>query len=84
MYECDLLVVRQMISELLIERGGQRLRDDEIRKVRSILLQGPVAQQLRQTQSREAGLEYAIEVLAKVQKVVEKAQRRSRYQGMEL
>ena len=29
-YECDRLVVRQLMSELLIERGGQRLSDDEI------------------------------------------------------
>ena len=42
-YECDRLVVRQLMSELLIERGGQRLSDDEIGKVGSILLQEPVA-----------------------------------------
>ena len=83
-YECDLLVVRQLMSELLIERGGQRLSDDEIVKVASILLQGPVAQQLKETQGKEAGVEYAMEVLAKAQKVVEKAQRRSRDRGMEM
>ncbi|MEM9947525.1 MAG: hypothetical protein AAF810_15925 [Cyanobacteria bacterium P01_D01_bin.36] len=82
-YECDFLVVRQLMSELLSERGGQRLRDDEIGKVGSILLQGPVAQQLKQTQGKEAGISYAMEVLTKAQKVVEKAQRRSRDQGME-
>ena len=43
-YECDRLVVRQLMRELLTERGGQRLSDDEIVKVASILLQGPVAQ----------------------------------------
>ncbi len=88
-YECDRLVVRQLMSELLNERGGQRLNDDEIQKVGSILLQGPVAQELKQTQGREAGVEYAMEVLAKAQKVVERSrqseqsQRRSRDQGME-
>ena len=83
-YECDRLVVRQLMSELLAERGGQRLSDDEIGKVGSILLQGPVAQELKQTQGKEAGLKYAVEVLTKERKVVEKAQRRSRDQGMEL
>ena len=83
-HECDRLVVRQLMSELLTERGGQRLSDDEIVKVASILLQGPVAQELKQTQGKEAGVKYAMEVLAKAQKVVEKAQRRSRGQGMEL
>ena len=82
-YECDRLVVCQMMSDLLTERGGQKLRDDEITKVGSILLQGPVAQRLKQTQGKEAGVTYAMEVLAKAQKVVEKAQRRSRDQGME-
>ena len=82
--ECDLLVVRQLISELLIERDGKRLSDNEIGKVGSILLQGPVAQELKQTQGKDAGVEYAMGVLAKAQKVVEKAQRRSRDQGMEL
>ena len=79
-YECDRLVVRQLMSELLTERGGQRLSDDEIGKVGRILLQGPVAQQLKQTQGKEAGMTYAMEVLAKARKVVEKAQSR----GMEL
>ena len=83
-HECDRLVVRQLMSELLIERGGQRLSDDEIGKVGSILLQGPVAQELKQTQSKEAGVKYAMEVLAKEQKMVEKAQRRSCDRGMEL
>ena len=89
LYECDLLVVRQLMSELLTERGGQRLSDDEIVKVASILLQGPVAQELKQTQGKEAGVTYAMEVLAKAQQVVEKAQqakpaqRRRRDQGME-
>ena len=82
--ECDLLVVHRLMSELLAERGGRRLSDDEIGKVGRILLQGPVAQELKQMQGREAGVKYAMEVLAKEQKVVEKAQRRSRDQGMEL
>ena len=84
LYECDRLVVRQLMSELLIERGDQRLSDDEIGKVGSILLQGPVAQELKQTQGKEAGVKYAMEVLVKEQRVVEKAQRRSRDQGMEM
>ena len=83
LYECDRLVVRQLMSELLAERGGQRLSDDEIGKVGSILLQGPVSQELKQTQGKEAGVTYAMEVLTKAQKMVEKAQRRSRDQGME-
>ena len=83
-YECDRLVVRQLMSELLIERGGQRLSDDEIVKVASILLQGSVAQELKQTQGKEAGVTYAMEVLTKAQKVVEKAQRRSLDGGMEM
>ena len=74
LYECDRLVVRQLMSELLAERGGQKLSDDEIVKVASILLQGPVAQELKQTQGKEAGVTYAMEVLAKAQKVVEKSQ----------
>ena len=83
-YECDRLVVQQLMRELLIKRDGKRLRDDEVVKVGSILLQGPVAQHLKQTQGKEAGTTYAMEVLAKAQKVVEKAQRRSRDRGMEL
>ena len=83
-YECDRLVARQLMSELLAERSGRRLSDDEIAKVGSILLQGPVAQELKQTQGKAAGMKYAMEVLAKAQKVVEKAQRRSRDRGMEL
>ena len=89
LYECDRLVVRQLMSELLTERGGQRLSDDEIVKVGSILLQGPVAQELKQTQGKEAGMKYAMEVLVKAQKVVEKAQqanrsrKRSQDKGME-
>ena len=90
-YECDHLVALQLMSDLLAERGGQRLSDDEIGKVGSILLQGPVAQHLKQTQGKEAGMEYAMEVLTKARKVAEKAQqvkpvkRRSRSQdrGME-
>ena len=76
--ECDRLVVRQLMSELLAERGGQRLRDSEVTKVGSILLQGPVAQELKQTQGQEAGVEYAMEVLAEAQQVVEKAHQASR------
>ncbi|PZO11454.1 MAG: hypothetical protein DCF25_19365 [Leptolyngbya foveolarum] len=88
-YECDHLVVRQLMSELLTERGGQRLSDDEIGKVGSILLQGPVAQELKQTQGKDAGVAYAMEVLTKAQEIVEKAQqsnrslKRSQDEGME-
>ena len=83
-YECDLLVVQQLMSERLLKRDGKRLSHDEVVKVGSILLQGPVAQQLKRTQGKEAGTTYAMEVLAKAQKAVEKAQRRSRDRGMEL
>jgi hypothetical protein len=89
-YKCDGLVVRRLMSELLNERGGQRLSDDEIRKVGSILLQGPVAQELKRTQGKkEGGLNYTSEVLLEAQKVVKRSQqakrsqRRSRDQGME-
>ena len=82
--ECDLLVVRQLMSELLTERDGKRLSDNEIGKVGSILLQGPVAQELKQTQGKDAGVEYAMGVPAKAKRVVEKAQRRSRDQGIEM
>ena len=58
--ECDRLVVRQLMSELLTERDGQKLSRDEIGKVGSILLQGPVAQELKQTQGKEAGMTYAM------------------------
>ena len=66
------------MSELLIERSGQRLSEDEIEKVGSILLQGPVAQELKQTQGKEAGVKYTVEVLAKERQLVEKAQQASR------
>ena len=82
--ECDRLVVRHLMSELLSKRSGRKLRDSEIGKVGSILLQGPVAQQLKQTQGEDAGIKYAMGVLAKAQKVVEKAQRRSRDRGIEM
>ena len=73
-YECDRLVVEQLMSELLAERKGQRLSDNEVVKVGSILLQGPVAQQIRRTKGKDAGTTYAMEVLVKAQKVVEKNQ----------
>ena len=68
----------------LAERGGQRLSDDERGKVGRVLLQGPVAQELKQTQGKEAGVKYAMEVLAKERQVVEKAQRRSCDRGIEM
>ena len=89
-YECDCLVVRQLMRELLAERGGQRLRDSEVVEVAGILLQGPVAQKLRQTQGKEAGVTYAMKVLVEAKKVVEKAHqsgrshKRSQNKGMEL
>ena len=49
-------------------------------KVGSILLQGPVAQQIKRTKGKEAGTTYAMEVLTKAQKAVEKSQSK----GMEL
>ena len=88
LYECDRLVVRQLMSELLAERSGQRLSDDEMRKVGSILLQGPVAQELKETQGKEAGVKYAVEVLAKERQIVEKARQtkqiKNRDRGMEM
>ena len=82
--EVDLLVVHKLMSELLTKRSGQKLTEAEVRKVGNVLLQGPVAQQLKRTQGKEAGIQYAAKVLAKAQKVVEKEQRQSRGQGMEM
>ena len=79
-HECDLLVAQQLMSELLTKRGGQRLRHDEWLKVGSILVQGPVAQQIRRTKGKEAGTTHVMEVLEKAQKIVEKALSR----GMEM
>ncbi|MBE9063186.1 MobF family relaxase [cf. Phormidesmis sp. LEGE 11477] len=80
--ECDLLVAHHLMSELLTRRSGKRLKEAEVRKVGRVLLQGPTAQRLKRTQSKEAGIQYAIKVLTKAQKVVEKEQRRSRDRGM--
>ena len=82
-YERDHLVARQLMSELLTERGGRTLSKKELQQIGSILLQGPIAQQLKQTQGKEAGVKYVAEVLTKEQQTVEKAQRRSLDQGME-
>ena len=82
--ECDLLVAHRLMSELLTKRSGKRLKETEVRKVGNVLLQGPVAQQLKRTQGKEAGIQYAAKVLTKAQKVVEKEQRQSRGQGMEM
>ncbi|WP_141242244.1 hypothetical protein [Leptolyngbya sp. BC1307] len=88
-YECDQLVVRQMLGELLAESGRQSLSEQEVLKVGAVLLQGPVAQKLKRTEGKEAGLKYAGEVLAKARRIVEQArqaeqsQRPSHDQGME-
>ena len=82
--ECDLLVAHKLMSELLTKRSGQKLTEAEVRKVGNVLLQGPVAQQLKRTQSKEAGIQYAAKVLTKAQKVVEQEQRQSRDQGREM
>ena len=81
--ERDLLVVHQLLTGLLEERGGRSLRNDELLKVGRVLLQGPVARQLRQTQGKEAVEQYVGEVLRNEQTIVEEAQRRSRDRGME-
>ena len=81
---CDQLVVRQLFTELLAGRDGQELSNDEIGKVGRVLLQGPVARQLKQTEGKAAAIEYAKVVLAKAQKVVEREQRRYLDRGMEL
>ena len=79
-YECDQLVVQQLMRKCLTERDAQKLSNDEIRQVSRILLQGPVAQQLKQTKGKEAGVAYAMKVLSKAQKIVEREQDK----GMEL
>ena len=82
--ECDLLVAHHLLEGLLTKRDGQKLRNDELQKVGRVLLQGPVAQRLNQTQGKEAVEKYVSEVLTKERKRVEKAQRLSRDQGREL
>ena len=47
--ECDLLVAHKLMTELLTKRSGKRLTEAEVRKVGNVLLQGPVAQQLKRT-----------------------------------
>ena len=82
--ERDLLVVHQLLTGLLEERRGQSLSQDELHKVGRVLRQGPVVQQLKQTQGKEAVEQYVSEVLTKVKKVVEQEQQQSRNQGREL
>ncbi len=87
--ECDQLVVRQMMGELLAKSGRRSLREEEVLKVGRVLLQGPVAQELKRTEGKEAGLKYAGEVLVEAQKIVERERQakpskgRSRDRGME-
>ena len=76
--ECDLLVAHHLLEGLLTKRDGQKLRNDELLKVGRVLLQGPVAQRLNQTQGQEAVEKYVNEVLAKEQKIVEQAQQKER------
>ncbi len=77
------------MGELLAESGRQSLSEKEVLKVGAVLLQGPVAQELKRTQGKDAGLMYAGEVLVKARKIVEEARQvkqskgRSRDQGME-
>ena len=82
--ECDLLVARQLLRGLLTERDGQKLRSVELHKVGRVLRQGLAAQQLKQTHGKEAVEQYVSEVLTKECKRVEKAQRQSRDQGIDI
>ncbi len=75
--ECDYLVAKQMMGELLAESGRRSLREEEVLEVGRVLLQGPVAQELKRTEGEEAGLKYAGEVLVEAQKIVQQEQRRS-------
>ena len=82
--ECDLLVAHHLLEGLLTKREGQKLRNDELLKVGRVLLQGPMAQRLNQTQGKEAVEKYVSEVLTKERKIVEKAQRQSHDQGIDM
>lgn len=73
-YECDLLVVRRMMSELSAERGGGALTTDELKEVAKVLAQGPVTQQLKCSRGRKAGVSYVTDVLLKEQKMAKSAQ----------
>ena len=82
--ECDLLVARQLLGDLLANRDGRKLRNDELHKVGRVLRQGPAAQQLKQTHGKEAVEQYVSEVLTKERQIVEEAQRQSRGRGIEM
>ncbi|MEL6554859.1 MAG: MobF family relaxase [Cyanobacteria bacterium J06621_11] len=88
--KCDRLVARQLMTKLLDARGGQELTQDELVRVGRVLLEGPVSQELKQLQGKEASREYVIRVLEKEQVIVEKTQQaklakeKSKDQGMSL
>ncbi len=78
--ECDLLVARQLMDKLLKARGGQQLTQDEQVLVGRVLLEGPAAQALEQSQGREASIAYVTEVISRAQPRIEQAQRTRRSQ----
>lgn len=82
--ECDHLVARHLLRGLLTERDGRKLRNDELHEVGRVLRQGLAAQQLKQTQGKEAVEQYVNEVLTKERQIVEEAQRQSRGRGIEM
>ena len=77
------------MRDLLLGRRNQSLSENDLVRVGRVLLQGPVAQELKRTQGKEAGAEYASEVLVEARKMVERSQqakrsqRRNCDQGME-
>ena len=72
-----------MMRERLAGSGRRALSEEVLLEAGRVLLQGPVAQELKRTEGKEVGLKYAGEVLVKVRKIVEQEQRRSRDRGME-
>ena len=87
--ECDLIVACQLMDKLLKARGGQALTQDELVRVGRVLLEGPVSQELKQTQGKDASIGYVTEVMNIAQPIVERSQRnrraekKSRDQGIE-
>ena len=76
-------MARELLIKLLEARRGQHLTNDELVRVGRVLLEGPMSQELKQSQGKAASLAYVTEVLTKVQPMAEQSQHRSRDQGME-
>ncbi|MEL7334351.1 MAG: hypothetical protein AAFN12_19050, partial [Cyanobacteria bacterium J06560_2] len=88
--ECDQLVARQLMSKLLSGRKGQELTQDELIRVGRVLLEGPVVQELEQSQGEAASRAYVGKLLTQARPIVEQhqqaklAKEKSKDQGMSL